>query len=40
MLKFFNANKPNSIKKLQIILNKRKSFQKNQSVKIKKFYQM
>ena len=36
MLKFFNANKPNSIKKLQIILNKRKSFQKNQSVKIKK----
>ena len=36
MLKFFNANRPSSIKKLQILLNKRKSLQKNQSANIKK----
>ena len=32
MLKFFNANKKNSLKKLELILNSRKFKQKNQSL--------
>ena len=35
MIKFFNANKKNSLKKLEMILNKRKFNQKNQSKIVK-----
>ena len=35
MMKFFNANKKNSLKKLEMILNKRKLNQKNQSKIVK-----
>ena len=36
MLKFFNANQLNSIKKLEIILDSRKLKQQNQSISVKK----
>ena len=36
MLKFFNANKKNFLKKLEIIFNKRKLKQQNQSSTVKK----
>ena len=34
MLNFFNANNKNSIKKLELILNLRKTNQKNQNKKV------
>ncbi len=36
MLKYFNANQKNSLKKLELILNERNMRQKNQSGKVKK----
>ena len=38
MLKFLNYNKKNSLNNLEIILNKRKSTQKNQTSLLKKLY--
>ena len=36
MLKFFNANQKNSLKKLELILNKRKLKQQTKSATVKK----
>ena len=36
MLKYFNYNKKNSLNNLEIILNRRKSSQKNQTFFVKK----
>mgnify|MGYP001466799477 FL=1 len=36
MLKYFNYNKKNSLNNLEIILNRRKSSQKNQTLFVKK----
>ena len=36
MLRFFNSNKKNSINKLELILNSRKSNQQNQSIIVKR----
>ena len=38
MLKYFNANQKNSLKKLELILNERNTRQKNQSGKVKKIF--
>ena len=40
MLKFFNANQKNFLKKLDIVLSVRKLQQKNQSSGVKKSYMM
>ena len=40
MLKFLNYNKKNSLNNLEIILNKRKSTQKNKHLLLKKLYLM
>ena len=40
MLKFLNYNKKNSLNNLEIILNKRKSTQKNKTSLLKKLYLM